>query len=76
MQRTLGALIQIAGAVIFILSLTVWFFFDHQELGIIPAAVPSMGLSGQVLNFLLACIIAGVGGALFIFGRNFRKRSL
>lgn len=76
MQRTLGVLIQCAGAVIFIMSLTVWFYFDHQELGIIPAALPSMGLSGQILNFLLACIIAGVGAVLFIFGRNFRRGRL
>lgn len=75
MQRTLGLLVQIAGALIFVISLAVWFFFDHEELGIIPSAVPSMGTFGQILNFLLACIIAGVGGALFIFGRNLRIRA-
>lgn len=74
MQRTLGLLLQLAGLGVVVLSLVVWFFFDHQQLGIIPNTVDTLGTFGQVLNFLLTCIFAVVGGALFVFGTKFKAQ--
>ncbi|MGU3576489.1 hypothetical protein ACLBWZ_13205 [Brucellaceae bacterium C25G] len=73
MQKTLGLLLQMAGLVVVIVSLTVWFFFDHQQLGLIPSNVETLGTAGQVLNFLLVCIFAVVGVAMFIYGTKFKS---
>jgi|GEM_PF-6567560 hypothetical protein len=74
MNRTLGYLVQIAGTVIVLVALVVWFFFDQQDLGLVTAEPAAVEGAGQASNLLLVCIMAAVGVILFIIGGRFKKQ--